>query len=265
MPPSTLYGTARSQQSCARSDFRKRRLRYGLRTVCDAAGSGYAERVIHHFSGPGRPLDGISPSGGLVITANGTLYGTTYAGGGDLGQGTIFRLTPGRSRYREKVLHRFAGSDGATPYAGLTAAPGGALYGTTAFGGSAAFGTVFEFVPATGKLTTLHAFGSRYQDGAIPIGPVTLDDRGNVYGTTEYGGRYHGTSETCGTVFKLTRAHSGYHTQTLYEFRCRKDGANPTGSLVVGGDGTVYGTTQAAGLYPGCGTIFALRPQGSKL
>jgi len=226
-------------------------------------GSGYAERVIHYFSGANRPLDGVSPSGGLVITANGTLYGTTYAGGGGgVGKGTIFGLTPDRSRYREKVLHRFSGSDGATPYAGLTAGPGGALYGTTAYGGVHGWGTVFQFVPATAKLTTVHAFGARYQDGAGPAGPVTLDSRGNIYGTTEYGGHFCNTSSACGTVFKLTRTQSGYRAHTLYEFHGRKDGELPTGSLVIAGDGTVYGTTQAAGKRRGCGTIFALRSQG---
>jgi uncharacterized repeat protein (TIGR03803 family) len=227
------------------------------------AGSGYTERVIHHFSGPKRPTDGVSPSGGLVITANGTLYGTTYAGGRGIGDGTIFRLTPVRSHYEEKVLYRFSGSDGATPYAGLTAGSGGALYGTTFYGGSNDHGTVFEFVPATGKLTTLHAFGAPHRDGALPMGPVALDASGNIYGTTEYGGHYCGTSSACGTVFKLTRSHSGYRARTLYEFRGRKDGEFPTGSLVIGGDGAVYGTTQAGGKYPGCGTIFALTPHGA--
>lgn len=225
------------------------------------AGSGYTERVIHLFSGPDRPLDGVSPSGGLVITAHGTLYGTTYAAGGGVGEGTIFRLTPDRSRYHETVLYRFSGTDGATPFAGLTAGSGGTLYGTTSYGGRHGQGTVFEFVPATGKLTSLRAFDAPAQDGAIPMGPVTLDGRGNIYGTTEYGGHYCDTSGACGTVFKLTRMHSGYHAHTLYEFRGRKDGAFPTGSLVID-DGVVYGTTQVAGKHRGCGTIFALTPHG---
>jgi uncharacterized repeat protein (TIGR03803 family) len=226
-----------------------------------AAGSGYTERVIHHFAGPNRPTDGVSPSGGLVIAANGTLYGTTYAGGS--GDGTIFRLTPSRARYRETVLYRFDGSDGATPYAGLTAGSGGALYGATFGGGTHGHGTVFEFVPATGKLTTLHAFGAPYQDGAFPMGPVALDGLGNIYGTTEYGGHYCNSSSACGTVFKLTRTRSGYRERTIYEFRGRKDGELPTGSLVIGGDGTVYGTAQVGGGNRSrCGTIFALLPQG---
>ena len=57
------------------------------------------------------------PYAGLTIL-NGTLYGTTYGGGGGYEWGTVFKV--GLTGI-EHVLYRFkAGNDGAHPYAGLT-------------------------------------------------------------------------------------------------------------------------------------------------
>jgi uncharacterized repeat protein (TIGR03803 family) len=86
---------------------------------------------------------------------NGTLYGTTSAGGGTgcysgSGCGTVYSVSPTGS---EAVLHTFGGSpDGSTPYAGLIDV-NGTLYGTTAGGGAArcrvygGCGTVFALTP----------------------------------------------------------------------------------------------------------------------
>ncbi|HEY2475334.1 MAG TPA: choice-of-anchor tandem repeat GloVer-containing protein, partial [Candidatus Cybelea sp.] len=150
-------------------------------------GFGYRERVIYRFGGPRNLRDGASPSGGLVIGADGALYGTTYAGG-EYGQGLVFKLTLHGSRYRERPLCSFSGNDGAYPFAGLTGGPGRILYGTTAYGGAGGGGTVFKLSPVGGKLTVLHSFGSPYSNGAFPSGPVTLDADGAIYGATEGGG-----------------------------------------------------------------------------
>ena len=48
----------------------------------------------------------------------------------------------------ESVLHSFTGGDdGGNPYAGVILGSGGELYGTTAFGGPANVGVVFEIKP----------------------------------------------------------------------------------------------------------------------
>jgi uncharacterized repeat protein (TIGR03803 family) len=69
--------------------------------------------------------------------------------------------------------------------------------------GNPQYGTIFV-LDGNGKLRTLHAFtGGR--DGATPTGGLTLDDSGNLYGTTQFGGDpsspYRGNG--CGVVFKL--------------------------------------------------------------
>jgi uncharacterized repeat protein (TIGR03803 family) len=56
------------------------------------------------------------------------------------------------------TVHTFTGgADGGAPYAGLTQAYDGNLYGTTTSGGSSGNGTIFRLVP-NGALTTLHSF-----------------------------------------------------------------------------------------------------------
>ncbi|MFZ0573137.1 MAG: choice-of-anchor tandem repeat GloVer-containing protein, partial [Candidatus Cybelea sp.] len=83
------------------------------------------------------------PYAGL-INVNGTLYGTTYEGGGANGGGTVFAIT---TSGKETLLHSFTGSgDGEYPIAGLIDV-GGTLYGTTPAGGANDGGTVFALSP----------------------------------------------------------------------------------------------------------------------
>jgi uncharacterized repeat protein (TIGR03803 family) len=107
---------------------------YGCGTVYEVTTSG-SVRVIYSFGGG---TDGEFPYGGLVNKSGG-FYGTTGFGGGTAcsyygtGCGTIFEVTASGV---ERVLYRFqGGTDGANPYAGLTAVHE-TLYGTTYFGGA---------------------------------------------------------------------------------------------------------------------------------
>ena len=163
-------------------------------------------------------------------------------------------------------LHRFDGTDGSSPYAGLVQATGGNLYGTTETGGANNYyGTVFKITPS-GTLTTLYSFCSQSgcADGANPYAGVVQDTNGNFYGTTGGGGVTSGG----GTVFKITP--SGTLT-TLYSFCSESDctdGADPAG-LVQATDGNFYGTTSGGGVNGtdcgsgGCGTVFKITPSGT--
>jgi uncharacterized repeat protein (TIGR03803 family) len=95
-----------------------------------------------------------------------------------------------------RVLHTFqGGGDGEYPNAGLVADKAGNVYGTTSTGGGSAScspdgcGTVFELSPSAAgwTKTVLYNF-SGLNDGAIPMGSLTIDASGNLYGTTELGG-----------------------------------------------------------------------------
>jgi uncharacterized repeat protein (TIGR03803 family) len=75
----------------------------------------------------------------IIAQGNGTLYGTTAAGGAS-GGGTVFTVSTSGA---ESVLHSFgSATDGSYPEAGLIYV-NGALYGTTYYGGASGGGTVF--------------------------------------------------------------------------------------------------------------------------
>jgi uncharacterized repeat protein (TIGR03803 family) len=113
------------------------------------------------------------------------------------------------------VLFTFHGSDGAEPYNGpLIQDSHGNLYGTTSAGGNgnctytdggAGCGVVFKLT-AAGKESVLYNF-KRQSDGGVPYAGVVKDGKGNLYGTTEYGGDLScipGNGEGCGVIFELT-------------------------------------------------------------
>ena len=113
--------------------------------------TGGIENVIYQFQ---TGTDGAYPFGALA-KVGGVYYGTTESGGTS-GLGTVFSVTTGGI---ETVLHSFAGapSDGKTPASTLLAV-GPTLYGTTVYGGSNNFGTVFKFATPSGPETPMYSF-----------------------------------------------------------------------------------------------------------
>ena len=110
-----------------------------------AADGGWTETVLYSF---GNGTDGAEPYASLIFDAAGNLYGTTEYGGA-YSYGTAFEVMPAAGGgWAEQVLHNFSnGTDGANPQAGLIFDAAGNLYGTTVYGGSHNWGTVFEMTP----------------------------------------------------------------------------------------------------------------------
>jgi len=221
----------------------------GYGVVFSLSTSG-TENILHSFAGG---KDGAAPYGFLIIDKNGNLYGTTTAGGAS-GTGTVFEVT-GQT---ETVLYSFAGGkDGATPEAGLVVDSAGNLYGTTSQGGSNGNGTVFELAaPKTqGSPWTesvLYSFGTG-TDGSVPVGGVSFDATGNLYGTTSQGGAYG-----YGTVFQIV-AGTPWTENILHNFQNGDDGSVPYAGLVSDKSGNFYGAGTQGGSGGG-GTVFELTP-----
>ena len=164
---------------------------------------------------------------------------------------------------KETVLYTFTGgTDGNGPNSPLIFDKAGNLYGTTLNGGDYGIGTVFEVKPSNNGWaeTVLHSFGNS-SDGAVPVGSVLFDTKGNLYGVTRQGGALG-----FGTAFELSPdSTGGWKEQTLYTFAGGSDGAYPNGSLISDGQGNLFGITQNGGSAscqrygPGCGTIFELK------
>lgn len=212
-------------------------------------GSDY--RVLRRFTGS--PGDGIQPYGGLLETADGTLYGTT-AFGGSAGRGTIFKMNKDGSSYA--VLRSFSGMpDAASPYAALIIGSDGFLYGSTPHGGTANTGTVFKLKSDNSEYSVLHSLVEG--DGRHAFARLTEGMDGALFGTTALGG-----AADQGTLFKINK--DGTRWGVIHDFTgLEGDGSRPSANanLVLGGDGALYGTTYSGGLV-NAGTIFRVDENG---
>jgi uncharacterized repeat protein (TIGR03803 family) len=163
-----------------------------------------------------------------------------------------------------KVLHNFTrGSDGAYPSA-LAVDNSGNLFGTTTQGGdisacsTSGCGNVFELSQLNGHWGERVLMDFITQEGLPqPVGPMVVDAKGNVYGTTVQGGD---PSCNCGEVFQLTKGGGVWTFNVLHTFLGGPtDGQNPVSGLVQDSAGNIYGATGQGGMY-GPGSIFELSP-----
>jgi uncharacterized repeat protein (TIGR03803 family) len=264
---------------------------FGAGTVYELSpnGSGdWNETVLYSFTGG---ADGAYADGNVIFDSMGNLYGTAADGGAN-GDGVMFELSPAGTSWTETVLYSFAGgADGASP-GSLIMSPAGNFYGTNSagvfelspsggwankviysveassgltldasgniFGAGWVYGvnTLFELSPnGTGgwNPSALHVFNGTGHDGFEAFGTPVLDQAGNVYGTTIYGG-----AKNYGTVYRLHPITKGkkkgeWTERILYSFMGGKDGGYPAAGVVFDAAGNIYGDTVG-----GDGTVFEL-------
>jgi uncharacterized repeat protein (TIGR03803 family) len=216
---------------------------------------GWTEKALHNFMNNHK--DGIHPYAGVVLDAAGNLYGATYSGGpSELG--TVFELTAkGNGKWSEHILHSFAGTDGANPYASLILDASGNLYGTTWSGGAQGVGAVFQVAPSSNVSwpeTVLYSFANNGIDGMNPRGNLVFDGSGNLYGTT-----FNGGSNGVGSAFELKKGNDTWFESVLFNFANDGEaGYNPADGLTFS-LGNLYGTATAGGV-GAYGTVFQLGP-----
>jgi uncharacterized repeat protein (TIGR03803 family) len=223
---------------------------YGTTSACGTYGGGTVfkltktgdETVVLSFEG--------GASGGdapilteLLMDNSGNLYGVTTGGGGTgcngSGCGTVYELNTSGVL---TVLYSFTGSsDGCTPYGQPVMDATGNLYGTTYSCGAHDWGTIWRLNPE-GVFSTLHSFSGSTNDGSSPFSSVVLDPKGNLYGSSFWGGSDHD-----GVVYSLNGGHSdSFSLNVLHSFQ-DTDGLFPVGSVYRDANGTLFGTTLEGG------------------
>ena len=220
-------------------------------------------------------VDGSVPQPGLILDAQGNLFGTTIFGGGGAsppmrnpgqpeplapGGGTIFEIAKTATGYASTptILVSFCMLpncvDGGYPSGGLIADADGNLLGTAGSGGTKNFGTVFEIAKtATGYASTptiLWSFCSlaNCADACCPSG-VIADADGNLFGTAAFvdGSR---------TVFEIAKTAAGYaSTPTILV--SDNNLAFPAEGLLIDAGGNLIITTGEGGAHDG-GTVFEI-------
>jgi uncharacterized repeat protein (TIGR03803 family) len=217
-------------------------------TLWEYAASGTFS-VVHAFGSV--PNDGTAPLQGPILAGGNVLLGTTAMGAVKT-NGEVFADTLGHG-YR--VLHDFlSGTDGHCPFSGITRDAHGNTYGTTVgrgFGGNPN-GSVWK-LPRRGTLATLYVFQDG-DDGEWPDQAPVSDKAGDLYGTTHIrsGAQFDGAIWTISAAGTFT---------VLHDFVSATDGSGPAAPLVIGLNGTIYGTTSTGGKN-GYGTVFSIMPTG---
>ena len=226
----------------------------------------WLETVLYHFTGR---LDGGSPTSTPSLAPDGTLYGVTQAGG-NLGEGTAFSLVPpakGRD-WTETALASFDGVNGVNP-GGVTLEANGGLIGSTIYGGTLGNGgTIFQLTPTqlsggtVWTQTTLVDFQMPSTDAVYPDASLLLGKGGVLYGSANSGG-----AANDGAVYALAPPAAGaaeWQRTILHSFD-GTDGSGPTGKLLAGPGGVLYGVTTSGGPNSATpyGVVYALIPPGA--
>jgi uncharacterized repeat protein (TIGR03803 family) len=219
-------------------------------------GSDWVSTPIYRFQP--RPDTGQTDSG-VILDTNGNVFGTAPSGGAQ-GKGAIYEVKHVTGvGWQESIIYSFNGSSDGWGPTGITFDTFGNLFGVTAASGAGNGGTVFELSPAgdTWTFKLLYSFtdpGNCHGQGG-PRRPLTVDAAGNLYGTTGCDGAYgHGS------VFKLTKSGNSWVFSSLYDFMGAADGADPSSTVTIDTDGTLYGTASSGGSQNSNGVVWMIKP-----
>jgi uncharacterized repeat protein (TIGR03803 family) len=220
----------------------------------------WLETVLYKFNG----ADGSVVLESLVKGTNGQLYGVADAGGAS-GNGTVFSLGPpsaSQADWVETTLYNFSGVASVSPNATLIGDGTGALYGMSVLGdtseGFSAGNAIFKVTPpAHGQSAwSYEQIYSKFNYSDLvgtPQAPLIKGKNGELFGAFPDG---------TGDVFILTPPSAVSTAWTKTDISPNYASYNipdapQVASLVQGPDGTLYGTTGAAGQ---AAAVFAISP-----
>jgi uncharacterized repeat protein (TIGR03803 family) len=213
---------------------------FGIVFKLSPVGKSWKETVLYSFAGG---TDGVFPVNGLIMDAQGNLYGTT-AGNSSI-KGTVFELSPSGNGWKQQTIYTVA-TDGA----GLTMDPAGNIFGVSRW-------TAFELSPngdGGWNPTVIYTFKTKQKQSPNPEGTLVFDGAGNLFGTT-FGvtlGNYTG-----GYVYELSPTVEGpWAFKDIFTF-VSQYGFSPQAGVVLDAAGNIYGTT-AFGGESNNGVVFGL-------
>jgi uncharacterized repeat protein (TIGR03803 family) len=216
-------------------------------------GGGRTFKTLHSFD---VQHDRGTPSGSLVMSQNGTIYGSTWATSNPY-YGALYSISLStKGKWIVTDLHAFATEkDCGDPIWGLSADGAGNLYCSSGPDYGNKWGVLFKFsLNAKGKWVgkSIYAFGRPDGgDPSYPAGTVLVDSAGNIYGTSSFGG----SEEGVGTVYELALEHRKYSPTVLYSFQGKDDGEYPSSPLIMDTSGNLYGVASEGGAF-GSGVAF---------
>ena len=222
----------------------------------------FSYTILYNFGVGFASDDGNYPNAGVVLDSAGNLYGTTQFGGDFFCDcGIVYQLQPNaQPPWTEHILYTFigisqGGSDVSFPASSVALDRNGNIFGSTSGGGDVncnlGCGGVYELIPngdGTYQEVVLDIFhGGR--DGAQPEGGVIVDGKGDIFGSTEFGGGGTGCNNGdsgCGTIFVLRNTPTGFQRKTIFRFN-GSNGYAPSADLIFGPNHSLLGTVQAGG------------------
>jgi uncharacterized repeat protein (TIGR03803 family) len=256
-PDGNLYGTTTrgGGSGCGANVFGP-----GCGTVFTLSPAGGNETPIYRIT---QGKDGTWPAwDNLVFDRAGNIFATSIFGGPWDSGGEVYELTRSSGGWTKTVLYNFTGGvDGRGPR-GVIFDGSGNLYGATISGGSQRWGAVYQLVAEGSGWTQRVIYNFQgHSGGANPGNALVMDQSGNLYGTTNYGGTGgcdYGMG--CGVVYELSPSDGNWTFTVLHSFTYADSGS--VEPLTIDAAGNLYGTAMRDGVY-GCGSVFKLTRSGS--
>jgi hypothetical protein len=204
--------------------------------------------LVNFDFGSGSSIFGPFPNGGLIINGAGDLIGVTSAtGDGPTGtDGTVYEIAYLDGSYASTPTTLYNFTNGQSPaFGSLVQDAASDLFDVT-IGASDPFndepsnetGTVFEIPYLDGSYASTPIVLGNLAPDTLPVGPVSMDAAGDLFGVTEVGGPGH-----AGTVFEIPKTSTGYGAlTTLVNFQ-HSGLSEPDSGLVIDSSGNLFGTT----------------------
>jgi len=204
---------------------------HGIGTIFMADSNGNNFTAVYSFDS----AHGQDPLGNLILAPNGKIYGIV-ALDTCIADRIMFEYDP-ITHTNLDVFDFYSNYNSCWTLDGMILGIDGNLYGLSIRGGTYNDGLIYRFHPDTHVFDTLYNFNSL--TGKEPSGRL-LQINNKLYGATNTGGANNDGVIFCFDLSTLT--YTDLHDFDLIH------GANPDfGSLIIGSDGKLYGTTPNGG------------------